>query len=199
MQTLNQTVENGPLPLAAIPLVMPVADRPEVSIGCEISDGLERNLKRLWRFALVRCGDRAQADDLVQATCVRALERSSQFEPGSRIDSWLFKILESIWRNTIRAQQVRLGNGTVDVADAQLESGDADEETRIRLADAVRQIGALPRGQRVVLMLVCIEGFSYAEAASILRLPTGTIMSRLASARSKLRETVAPDRMGIAA
>ena len=140
----------------------------------------------------MRCGDQAQADDLVQATCLRALERAHQFRSGTRIESWLFAILESIWRNTARAQGVRRGNGIVDIADAHLESAEAGEDVRIEYADAVRQIGALPPGQRTVLLLVSIEGLSYREAAAVLDIPVGTVMSRLATARGKLKRFRAP-------
>lgn len=152
-----------------------------------IANGLPDQISRLWRFAMVRCADRALADDLVQATCVRALERAEQFMPGSRLDNWLFSILDSIWRNVRRSQGVRNGNGLIDVAEAGLASGEADEETRLQLVDVVRLIAALPESQRSVLLLVCIEGLSYEETARTLAIPIGTVMSRLSSARSRMR------------
>lgn len=152
-----------------------------------IAKSLPDHLTRLWRFAMVRCADRALADDLVQATCVRALERAEQFIPGSRLDNWLFSILDSIWRNVRRSQGVRNGNGLIDVAEAGLASSDADEETRLQLVDVVRLIAALPEGQRSVLLLICIEGLSYEETAQTLAIPVGTVMSRLSSARSRMR------------
>lgn len=161
--------------------------KPRLCARREVEQGLEAMLDRLWRFALMRCGDQATADDLVQAACLRALERAEQFEPGSRLDSWLYTILESIWRNMTRAQSVRRGNGITDVADAHLESADPDEDTRIAVADTMRHIAELPAGQRTVLLLTSIEGLSYAETARVLDLPSGTIMSRLAAARTKLR------------
>lgn len=167
--------------------VQPVAHLVDSDPLDEICDGLERNLARLWRFALMRCGDQAQADDLVQATCLRALECAHQYQPSSRLESWLFTILESIWRNSLRAQGIRQGHGLVDIADAQLESRDPDEDTRVRMVDTIRAIGALPANQRTALLLVSVEGFSYDEAARILGLPIGTIMSRISAARTKLR------------
>lgn len=156
----------------------------------EVEAGLEDNLTRLWRFGLTLSGDRAQADDLVQATCVRALERSHQFKPGTRINSWLFRILLSIWRNTTRAQAVRRGQGLIDVADAHLESRDCDGETRHFLLQTLETIEALPEGQRAVMVLIGVEGLTYAEAADALDIPIGTIMSRLSSARRSLGETL---------
>ncbi|MEL7197806.1 MAG: RNA polymerase sigma factor [Pseudomonadota bacterium] len=155
----------------------------------EVEAGLEGLLTRMWRFAMTRCGDQATADDLVQATCTRALERADQFTCGTRLDSWLFTILNSIWLNTVRSQGVRRGNGLVDVADAYLESADADEDTRVQLADTLRHIADLPSSQRSALLLVCVDGLSYREAAQALDVPVGTVMSRLAAARGSLRES----------
>ena len=76
--------------------------------------GLASNLARLWRYALVLSGARDVADDLVQATFVRALERADQFQPGTRLDRWLFSILRSIWLNELRSRRVRAGGGFVD-------------------------------------------------------------------------------------
>lgn len=70
-----------------------------------VSAGLAENLTRLWRYGLVLSSNRDAAEDLVQATCIRALERSHQFQPGTKLDRWLFTILNSIWKNEIRSQK----------------------------------------------------------------------------------------------
>ena len=75
----------------------------------EVRAGLEPSLPRLWRYALVLSRARDAADDLVQATCLRAIERADQFIPGTRVDRWLFAILRSIWLNEIRSQRIRQG------------------------------------------------------------------------------------------
>jgi RNA polymerase sigma-70 factor, ECF subfamily len=75
----------------------------------EVRAGLEPSLARLWRYALVLARARDVADDLVQATCLRAVERANQFVPGTRVDRWLFAILRSIWLNEIRSQGIREG------------------------------------------------------------------------------------------
>ena len=152
----------------------------------EVEQGLETMLVRLWRFAMTQCGDRALADDLVQSTCRRALERADQFEPGSRLDSWLYAILMSIWRNTTRSMSVRRGAGLVEIADAHLEAPDADGESRVHLAQVLKAISELPEGQRLVMLLVCVEGMSYSEAAQTLQIPIGTVMSRLSTARKAI-------------
>ena len=78
----------------------------------EVRAGLEPSLARLWRYALVFSRARDVADDLVQATCLRAIERADQFVPGTRVDRWLFAILRSIWLNEIRSQRIREGGGS---------------------------------------------------------------------------------------
>jgi RNA polymerase sigma-70 factor, ECF subfamily len=80
----------------------------------EVRVGLERCLTRLWRYALLLSKESDVAEDLVQATCVRAIERADQFTPGTRLDRWLFAILRSIWLNEVRARRIRQGEGFVD-------------------------------------------------------------------------------------
>jgi RNA polymerase sigma-70 factor (ECF subfamily) len=82
----------------------------------EVKAGLTPHLARLWRYGLVLSGARDVADDLVQATCVRAIERADQFQVGTRLDRWLFSILRSIWLNELRSRRVREGGGFVDAS-----------------------------------------------------------------------------------
>jgi RNA polymerase sigma-70 factor (ECF subfamily) len=145
-------------------------------------------LSRLWRYGLVLARNREAAEDLVQATCVRALERSSQFETGTRLDRWLFTILRSIWINQLRAQRVRLGQGVVDPEEALISDGVREIETNIFAAQVFREVLELPESQREAVLLVYVEGLTYREAAEVLKVPVGTIMSRLAAARVKLSE-----------
>ena len=157
----------------------------------EVMGGLTRNLARLWRYGLVLSGARDVADDLVQATCVRALERADQFQSGTRVDRWLFSILRSIWLNELRSRRVRLGGGFVDAAEALVVDGGHEIETNIFAAQVLREVGGLPEAQREAVLLVYVEGLTYREASEILTVPIGTVMSRLAAARltlAKLRE-----------
>jgi RNA polymerase sigma-70 factor (ECF subfamily) len=85
--------------------------------------GLPGLLPRLWRYGLVLARNPDIAEDLVQATCVRALEKSSQFEVGTRLDRWLFTILRSIWINQLRAQRIRSGEGVIDAEEALISDG----------------------------------------------------------------------------
>jgi len=152
----------------------------------EVRAGLEASLTRLWRYALVLSRTRDVADDLVQATSLRALERADQFVPGTRVDRWLLAILRSIWLNEIRARRIRQGAGFVDPEEALTLDGVHDIEVNITAAMVLRAIGQLPEAQRETALLVYGEGYSYAEAAEALSIPIGTVMSRLATVRAAL-------------
>ncbi len=144
------------------------------------------SLARLWRYALVLSRANDAADDLVQATCLRAIERADQFVPGTRLDRWLFAILRSIWLNEIRSRKIREGGGFVDAEEALSVDGARQIEANIFVTEVLQAISRLPEAQRETVLLVYGEGYSYAEAAGALGIPIGTIMSRLASARAAL-------------
>jgi RNA polymerase sigma-70 factor (ECF subfamily) len=152
----------------------------------EVRQGLPEHLARLWRYGLLLSGRRDAADDLVQATCVRALERSDQFVPGSRLDRWLFSILRSIWLNELRARRIRQGEGLVDAQAHLVFDGMREIETNILARQVLKEVQSLPQAQRETLFLVYVEGLAYREAAQLLQIPIGTVMSRLAAARESL-------------
>nr|WP_255607072.1 RNA polymerase sigma factor [Phyllobacterium sp. 2063] len=168
---------------------------PEAAIASEheIRAGLAQHLARLWRYGVVLSRQRDVADDLVQATCVRALERASQFAAGTRLDRWLFAILHSIWLNEVRSRRIRMGHGFVDPDVALVFDGERDAETHVLANQVLRQVSALPEAQRTAVFLAYVEGLSYREVADVLSVPIGTVMSRLAAARAKLAETAAAD------
>jgi RNA polymerase sigma-70 factor (ECF subfamily) len=152
----------------------------------EVRLGLEQCLARLWRYAVVLSSSRDRADDLVQATCLRALERADQFAPGTRIDRWLFAILRSIWLNEIRARRIREGGGFVNAEEALTVDGRHQIEVNIQTTQVLSALGRLPEAQRETALLVYGEGYTYADAAAVLGVPIGTVMSRLASVRAAL-------------
>jgi len=144
-------------------------------------------LPRLRRFACGLTGSVDEGDDLVQSAVERALARVDQFEPGSRLDSWMYRILQTIWIDRLRRR--RRGEIGVDPADlTEYAGGDAEREAeaRLHLVEVRRAIARLPAEQRAVLLLVSVEGVAYKQAAEILDLPLGTVMSRLARARIAL-------------
>lgn len=156
----------------------------EAKISSEtIRNEIAHYLSRLWRYALVLSHKRDVADDLVQATCVRALERASQYVAGSRMDRWLFSILHSIWINEVRAQQIRRGQGFVDVYEL---PGTENSDDPIWSNDVMKRVNHLPEAQRNTVFLVYVEELSYQEAAVVLNVPVGTVMSRLSTARLTL-------------
>lgn len=152
----------------------------------EVMQGIAAELPRLWRYGLLLSRNRDTAEDLVQATCLRALERAEQFQPGTRLDRWLIAIMHSVWLNQIRAQKVRQGQGLVDAETVLVFDGLKQTETNILATQVLRKVQSLPEPQREAVYLVYVEGLTYAEAADMLGVPIGTIMSRLAAARSKL-------------
>lgn len=146
-------------------------------------------MPRLWRYGLVLSGSRTDAQDLAQATAVRALERSGQFQPGTKLDRWCFTILASIWKNELRSRAVRRGGGLVPVEEAGLTAPD-HTQTNISATRVLNQVLGLPKAMRETMFLVYVEGYSYAEAAERLEIPVGTVMSRLANGRRKLKEAM---------
>lgn len=119
---------------------------------------------------------------------MRALERAEQFTPGTRLDRWLFSILHSVWLNEVRAQLIRRGQGFVDVDEL---TGAENSDDPVWSNEVMKRVNRLPEAQRDTVFLVYVEELSYREAASVLNVPVGTIMSRLATARL----TLAQDRM----
>lgn len=144
-------------------------------------------LPRLRRFAVALTGDLDQADDLVQEACMRALSRVEQWQPGTRLDSWMYRIAQNLWLDRMRAKKVR--GEQVDVESAEALAGpDGREvvESRLTLNAVSAAMAQLPNEQRLLIALVCIDGLSYKEAAEITETPIGTVMSRLARARREL-------------
>lgn len=128
-------------------------------------------------------GTRDIADDLAQQTCERALQKADLFEAGTHLDRWLFTLARRIWLNELRAKAVRTGGGLVAIEDAQLVDHKSSLESNISATEVFKAIGTLPVNQRETVILVYVEGYTYKEAAAILEVPIGTVMSRLATAR----------------
>jgi RNA polymerase sigma-70 factor, ECF subfamily len=168
----------------------PPQSEPGQGGGTMEQDGLSAELPallpRLWRFALRLAGDRHDAEDLVQRACVRALERRSQLQPGTSTLSWLFSIVHSVWLNEVRARQIR-SHGSMqwseELADTMPDTGASNPEQYTLQQQIISAVEKLPDAQRTVMLLVAVEGLSYREAATVLDVPMGTVMSRLARAR----------------
>ncbi len=151
------------------------------------SDQLIAILPRLRRFARGLAGSVSEADDLVQAACERALTREHQFEAGTRFDSWMFRIVQTIWIDQLRSRGVRKEGSEEEGMFVGTDEPVRRTEARLALEEVGAAMATLPPEQRSVLMLVTVDGLSYKEAAEIAGVPVGTIMSRLARARLALQ------------
>ena len=150
---------------------------------------------RLRRFAYALCESTDLADDLVQAACERALRNIAGFQPGTRMDSWMFRIIQNLWLDDRRRRKVRGHQIDPDLTAISDEGRGAQAaEDRVTLDKVRARVDLLPDDLRLVLVLVAIEGRSYREAADEIGIPIGTVMSRLSRARAALLPLVrAPD------
>lgn len=166
----------------------------------DIRDRMVELLPRLRRFAYALTGSLDKADDLVQDTCARALASADQWQAGTRLDSWMYRIAQNLWFDRMRSQKVR---GEVVAIDGALEIVGSDgrdvAESRLTLQAVAKSIARLPPDQQLVIAHVCIDGLSYKEAADALGIPIGTVMSRLARARTALHDALTGgDKLAIA-
>jgi RNA polymerase sigma-70 factor (ECF subfamily) len=144
---------------------------------------------RLRRFLYSLTGGADLSEDLVQETCVRALAHLDQWQPGTRIDSWMFRIAQNLWIDHKRMQRFRGEAIDIDVIGESLScDGQIIAENRILLEEVRKDIAQMSLDQRNVIRLVCGYGMSYKETGRILNLPAGTVMSRLARARDALQK-----------
>ena len=156
-----------------------------------INEEIVSLLPRLRRFALSLAGNMDDADDLVQATVEKAIRGSGGWKPGTKLDSWLYRIMQNQWIDQYRKQKVRgIAVDIDDVHDLASDDGRRTTENRLALRDVRAAIMTLPETQRAVVMLALVEGLSYRETAEILDVTEGTVMSRLSRARSTLRAKI---------
>jgi RNA polymerase sigma-70 factor (ECF subfamily) len=147
-------------------------------------------LDGLFGFAYTLCHDRTTAEDLVQETYLRALSARRKPPPEENLRGWLFTILHNVWRNEVRRRRPAPLDDAVDVLAA---PGDGPAETLRRNEERQqvrRAIAELPDTFRAVVLLRCVEGFSYRDVAAIVGCPAGTVMSRLSRARALLRKSL---------
>lgn len=150
-------------------------------------------LPRLRRFCRSLAGSVDAADDLAQATIERALRSLDRFEPGTRLDRWLLRIAHNLWIDDRRAARNRFPHEDVaELPDPPAASLVDELEARSQGARVRAAIARLPDEQRSVVALVLVEGHSYAEAAEVIGVPVGTVMSRLSRARARLQADLGP-------
>jgi len=148
---------------------------------------LAQLLPRLRRFAFALSRDAADADDLAQAAIERALRSQAQWQPGTRLDSWVFRITRNLWIDTVRSRS-RKQRSEAPEEEAQNIGDDPREamDASLELKRAMAAMERLPDEQREVVALILIEGFGYREASELLGLPIGTVSSRLVRGRIAL-------------
>jgi len=149
-------------------------------------DELEAHIPRLRRYALALLRDRVEADDLVQDTLERALRKSSLWRRGSDLRAWLFTIMHNVYVNRLRRERT---NASVPQREGEIErlAVDANQDAALEARDLAAALTRLPMEYRSVVLLVGLEQLSYQEAASVLGVPVGTVMSRLSRGRERLR------------
>lgn len=151
----------------------------------DVLEGIESHIPALRRYARALTGNADMADDLVQDCLERAIRKQGLWARNSNLKAWLYTILLNLFRNGRR----RAGKARFDALNT-LPADPAEppaQHGRLALAEVSRAIARLPDDQRAALLLVALEGQSYTEAADILGIPVGTLMSRIGRARQNLR------------
>jgi RNA polymerase sigma-70 factor (ECF subfamily) len=144
-------------------------------------------LPRLRRFSHALSRNRADADDLTQATVERALRSRDQWQPGTRLDSWASRIMRNLWIDTARSRSRKAAHEAPE--EEGLNVGEDPREAMEASVDLHRVMNAmsrLPDEQREIVALILIEGFGYREVSEMLGLPIGTVSSRLVRGRTAL-------------
>jgi RNA polymerase sigma-70 factor (ECF subfamily) len=150
----------------------------------------------LRRFGLALTGSKADADELVQATCERVLSRLGQLRDHARLDARVYGIMRNMWIDEVRSCRVRRHDELTAASELVGQDGAVVAEGRITLAMVRRTLAQLSEELRTVVMLICVDGLTYKEAAEVLRVPLGTVMSRLSRARQELHARLSDQRPG---
>ncbi|VDS08047.1 RNA polymerase sigma factor SigM [Paracoccus haematequi] len=152
-------------------------------------EALIRLLPNLRRYAMSLARRPDLADDLVQTTVERAIRAADSHDPAARLEPWLFRITRNAFIDLTRRQRTEgVQVDVFDMPEALAHDGDRAVEARLMLRATQDAMQALPPEQSEILHLICIEELSYAEAAAVLDIPKGTVMSRLSRARLALAE-----------
>jgi len=149
-------------------------------------------LPQLRRFALALARTPHDADDLVQSAIERALARQEQWKPDTRLDSWMYRIVQNLWIDQTRQGRRRAAEPIEEAHALVGEDGRDVTERRLMLQAAKAAFDRLQPEMRAAASLVILNGMSYRDAAEALDVPIGTIMSRVARSRRSLEEALRP-------
>ena len=158
------------------------------SESSQAREEIAKLLPRLRRFARTVTRHREDADDLVQTAVERALVHLDQWQPGTRLDSWLFRIMKNAWIDEVRARVRRAD--VLEPEEAGETIGDTPMERHLERMALQQAMQRLNEDQRLAVGLVLVEGLPYKEAAEVLEIPIGTLTSRLARARETLQSVL---------
>ncbi len=178
-----------------------VSPKPATDLGCPnpmADDGqtsaLAREIgrlhPRLFRYCLTLTGNCDAAWDISQAACVRAIEKLHTFRSGTRLDSWLMTIARRVWLNQQRAEKVRGAGQHVGLDRVEITDSSPPVERSLLATQVLAMVMDLPKPHRSAVLLVYVRGHTCQEAAVILNIPVGTVMSRLAKARARIFERI---------
>jgi RNA polymerase sigma-70 factor (ECF subfamily) len=145
---------------------------------------IAEHIPRLRRYARALAGDQHAADDLVQDTLERAINKRHLWRPGSDLRAWLFAIMHNVFVNQLRSRQAHPEDALDDEALPAVAPADG---VRLEIRDLQTALAMLPPEQREVVLLVGLEQLTYAEVSGALGIPIGTVMSRLFRGRERLR------------
>ena len=155
-----------------------------------VVDQLSRHVAGLRRYAFALTGGQHEAEDLVQDSLLRAIASARSFRSGGNLRAWLFSIMHNAFVSGVRRRTPRL----VELDDETAAAAEAPAQlTNLELRDVLSALARLPEHQRAALSLIALEEFTYEEAAKVLDIPIGTLMSRLARGRETLRRMTRGD------
>ena len=158
-----------------------------------LRDEIAALLPRLRRFARTVARHREDADDLVQVALERALRHADGWQPGTRLDSWIFRIMKNAWIDEVRARVRR--DDVLAPEEAGEHVGYTDTDRHVARLSVQAAMARLPEDQRLAVSLVLVEGLPYKEAAEVLDIPIGTLTSRLARGREALQAVLGDSRI----
>jgi RNA polymerase sigma-70 factor, ECF subfamily len=166
---------------------------PGATSGCRVTVSgvltrIEACIPALRRYAAALLRNREDADDLVHDCLVRALDKLHTRRDDADVRAWLFAIMHNLFISRLRRAKARPVGPSLDETHEAAMSTHGDQESSLKWRDVLRGLNQLPVEQRSVILLVSVEDLSYAEAARVLDIPVGTVMSRLARGRERLRQ-----------
>jgi len=149
---------------------------------------LEASIPALRRYARALLRDPQDADDLVHEVLVRALDQMRTRRVGAALRPWLFTIMHNLHVSWMRRARVRRNTVPMESVNDEHLARQPAQDVDVHCKETMQAFDLLPPEQRHVLLLVCVEDLSYAEVAAVLGVPVGTVMSRLARGRERLRQ-----------